>query len=63
MKNVIKNSKVDIFDIMKMVSINPVKYVNIFDKKGSIAVNNDADLLVIDDAFNLIETIVRGSIY
>lgn len=62
-KNVIKHSKVDIFDIMKMASINPAKYVNVFDKKGSIAVNKDADLLVIDDNFNLIETIVRGSIY
>ena len=62
-KNVIKHSKVDIFDIMKMASINPAKYINVFDKKGSIAVNKDADLLVIDDNFNLIETIVRGSIY
>ena len=62
-KNVIKHSKVDIFYIMKMASINPAKYVNIFDKKGSIAVKKDADLLVIDEEFNLIETIVRGSIY
>ncbi|MDV4152026.1 N-acetylglucosamine-6-phosphate deacetylase [Clostridium sp. AL.422] len=61
-KNVIKHSKVDIFDIMKMASINPAKYVNVYDKKGSIAVNKDADLLVIDEEFNLIETIVRGSI-
>ncbi|WP_288222098.1 N-acetylglucosamine-6-phosphate deacetylase [uncultured Clostridium sp.] len=62
-KNVIKHSKVNIFDVMKMASINPAKYVNIFDKKGSIAVNKDADLLVIDDDFNLIETIVRGKVY
>lgn len=62
-KNVIKHSKVDIFDIMKMSSINPAKYINVFDKKGSIDINKDADLLVIDDDFNLIETIVRGSIY
>jgi N-acetylglucosamine-6-phosphate deacetylase len=41
---------------MKMSSINQEKYGNVFDKKGSIAVNTDAD-------FNLIETIVRGSIY
>lgn len=62
-KNVIKHSKVDIFDIMKMASINPAKYINLYDKKGSIDINKDADLLVIDDEFNLIETIVRGSIY
>ena len=62
-KNVIKHSKVDIFDIMKMASINPAKYVNIYNKKGSIAVNKDADLLVIDNNFNILTTIVRGNIY
>lgn len=62
-KNIIKHSKVDIFDIMKMASINPAKYVNVFDRKGSIAINKDADLLVIDDEFNLIDTIIRGEIY
>ena len=62
-KNVIKHSKVDIFDIMKMASINPAKYVNVFDKKGSIDINKDADLLVVDDEFNLIQTILKGSIY
>ena len=62
-KNVIKHSKVDIFDIMKMASINPAKYINVFDKKGSIDVNKDADLLVIDDEFNIVETIVRGRLY
>ncbi|WP_066890407.1 N-acetylglucosamine-6-phosphate deacetylase [Clostridium nigeriense] len=62
-KNVIKHSKVDLFDIMKMASINPAKYINVYDEKGSIAVNKDADLLVIDDDFNLIETIVRGKVY
>lgn len=62
-KNVIKHSKVDIFDIMKMASINPAKYINIYDKKGSIDINKDADLLVIDEEFNLIEIIVRGRIY
>ena len=62
-KNVIKHSKVDVFDIMKMASINPAKYVNVFDKKGSIEVNKDADLLVVDSDFNLIETIVRGNKY
>lgn len=62
-KNIIKHSKVDIFDIIKMASINPAKYINVFDRKGSIAVNKDADLLIIDNDFNLIYTIIRGEIY
>jgi N-acetylglucosamine-6-phosphate deacetylase len=62
-KNIVKHSKVDMFDIMKMASINPAKYVNVFDRKGSIDVNKDADLLVVDDKFNLIDTIIRGEVY
>lgn len=62
-KNVVKHSKVDLFDIMKMASINPAKYINVFDRKGSIAVNKDADLLIIDDEFNIIDTVIRGRIY
>ncbi|MDZ7543067.1 amidohydrolase family protein, partial [Clostridium perfringens] len=57
------HSKGDIFDIVKMASINPAKYINVFDRKGSIAVNKDADLLVIDDEFNIIDTVIRGKIY
>lgn len=48
---------------MKMASINPVKHINVYDKKGSIDINKDADLLVVYNDFNLIETIVRGKIY
>ena len=62
-KNVIKHSKVTIFDVIKMTSANPAKYINVFDKKGSIDINKDADLLVIDNDFNIIDTIVRGKVY
>ena len=46
-----------------MTSANPAKYINVFDKKGSIDINKDADLLVIDNDFNIIDTIVRGKVY
>lgn len=62
-KNVVKNSRVDIFDIMKMTSINPAKYINVFNKKGSIDINKDADLLIVDNEFNIVDTIVRGILY
>lgn len=59
-KNMKKHSKVNMFDIIKMTSINPAKYINVFDRKGTIAKGKDADLLVIDDEFNIIDTYCKG---
>ena len=49
-----------LLDIIKMASVNPAKYFNLYDKKGSIAVGKDADLLIVDSQWNVIKTIVEG---
>lgn len=59
-KNVIRNIDVSIGDIVKMASENPAKYINVYDKKGSIEKGKDADLLVIDCDFNLKDVYVKG---
>lgn len=48
--------------IIEMASINPAKQLNIFDKKGSILVNKDADLLIVDNDLRIKYTICRGAI-
>ncbi|WP_062049466.1 N-acetylglucosamine-6-phosphate deacetylase [Bacillus sp. JCM 19034] len=48
--------------IIKMTATNPAKQLGVFDRKGSIAIGKDADFLLIDDQFNLIYTICRGTI-
>lgn len=49
-------------DIIKMASVNPAKQLGMFDKKGSIVIGKDADVLLVDDELNLELTICRGVI-
>ncbi len=49
-------------DIIKMASENPAKQIGIFERKGSITEGKDADLLIVDEKFNIIYTICRGEI-
>lgn len=59
-KNVVKNVNASIGDIVKMAAENPAKYIGIDKYKGTIEPGKDADLIVIDDKWNLIDTYVRG---
>lgn len=49
-------------DIIKMTATNIAKQLRIDDKKGSIAVEKDADILVVDSNLNIKLTICRGQI-
>ena len=40
-------------DAVKCATINPAKRIGVADRKGSIAEGKDADLVVVDDAFNI----------
>ncbi|WP_047980197.1 N-acetylglucosamine-6-phosphate deacetylase [Ornithinibacillus contaminans] len=60
--NMLAIEDVTLADIVKMASSNPAKQVGIFDRKGSIAVGKDADLLLVDDQLNLTYTICRGEV-
>ena len=51
---------VSLRNIIEMTSVNPAKQLGIFDKKASIAVGKDADVLLVDDELNLKYTICRG---
>ncbi len=44
----------------KMASYNPAKTLGIADKKGSIAENKTADLIILDKNLNLKQVILRG---
>lgn len=49
-------------DVVKMASSNPAKQINVYDRKGSIAVGKDADILLVDDDLNIKYTFCRGEI-
>ncbi len=57
MKNL---AELPLYEAVKMVSETPAAYFGIFDKKGSIAVGKDADLVVFDEDINVESVYVMG---
>lgn len=55
-----KLADVPLCDAVKMMTIVPARFVKIDNKKGSIALSKDADLVVFDDNINVSMTIVEG---
>lgn len=47
-------------DAFKMASINPARVIGLDNFKGSIREGKDADFIITDKNFNLINTIIRG---
>ena len=60
-RNIIANVHPTVPDVIKMTAENPAKLIGIFDRKGSIAVDKDADLLVVDTDFELQAVFCNGS--
>ena len=55
LKNIIKYTKLDLSNAVKMVTENPAKALGVFDRIGSIKVGKNADLVVLDEKFNVVE--------
>lgn len=52
----------DFTNLMYMSSINCAKQLSVFDRKGSIAINKDADLVILNENVDVLLTICRGKI-
>lgn len=48
--------------ILPMATINPARLAGVSQTKGSLAPGKDADLVVIDDEYNVVFSMVRGKI-
>lgn len=53
---------ISFIDAVDCATINPARCLGVDDRKGSIEVGKDADLIVVDDNFNVYMTICRGKI-
>lgn len=62
LKHFMEQTKCNLAQAIKLATENPAKKLGIFANKGSIALGKDADLVVLDDAFNVVMTVVRGEI-
>ncbi|KKI93527.1 N-acetylglucosamine-6-phosphate deacetylase [Bacillus sp. SA1-12] len=61
-KNIQKFAQCDIKSSIKMASENPAKQLNVFDRKGSISVGKDADIVVLDEQMDVYMTLCKGKV-
>ncbi|MDF2940042.1 MAG: N-acetylglucosamine-6-phosphate deacetylase [Gammaproteobacteria bacterium] len=61
-KNMLRFSQCTMQDIIKMVSSNPAKALHIFDQKGSIAIGKVADLVVLNEEYQVVATLRQGKL-
>ncbi|MGM9926283.1 MAG: N-acetylglucosamine-6-phosphate deacetylase [Bacillus sp. (in: firmicutes)] len=61
-KNMLAFTSLELQDIVKLASVNPAKQAHVYDRKGSITIGKDADIVVLDSDMNIELTICRGQI-
>jgi len=49
-------------NIWQTASLNPARVANVTDRKGSITIGKDADLVLVDDDLNVFMTVVEGRV-
>jgi len=60
--NVYTNSSIPLWECVNGASLNPATTIGVADKKGSIEVGKDADIIITDNEFNVQKTIIGGEI-
>ena len=60
--NVYNNSSIPLWECVNCASLNPATVIGIADKKGSLDVGKDADIVICDNEFNVNKTIIKGEI-
>jgi len=60
--NMLRNSDLEIYEVVAMATLNPAKVINMDNKKGSLEVGLDADIVIFDENIDAITTIVEGKI-
>jgi N-acetylglucosamine-6-phosphate deacetylase len=58
----LNNSDLEIYEAVAMASTVPAKVIHMEDKKGSLEVGKDADIVIFDGDIDVFFTIVEGEI-
>lgn len=58
--NVYNNSSVPLHECVNCAALNPATTIGVADRKGSIEVGKDADIVILDNEFNVKKTIIGG---
>ena len=59
---VYKRSGIPLYECVNCASLNPATTLGIEDRKGSLEVGKDADILILDENFKVMKTIIGGKI-
>ncbi|NLM37221.1 MAG: N-acetylglucosamine-6-phosphate deacetylase [Firmicutes bacterium] len=60
LRNFYRNTGLPLAEVVKMATLNPARILRLAGRKGRIAPGNDADLVLWDEDFNVLKTIVAG---
>ncbi len=60
--NVYKNSAIPLWECVNCASLNPAVAIGVQDKKGSIEVGKEADIVILNNEFDVLKTIKKGEI-
>jgi len=58
--NVYTNSNIPLYECVNCASLNPATAMGIADRKGSLEIGKDADIVITDNNFEVQKTIIRG---
>ncbi len=58
--NVYTNSDIPLYECVNCASLNPATVLGIDDRKGSIEIGKDADIIITDGEFNVQRTVIGG---
>ena len=61
-KNVRDNTDMPFWKVVAAASLNPAKAIGVEDRKGSLEAGKDADIIITDDDFNIVKTIIGGKV-
>lgn len=62
LKNIIENTDLNFSEAANMLSQNPANLLGLGERKGSISIGKDADLVILDDEYDVKRTIRGGDI-
>ncbi len=60
--NVYKNANIPLYECVNCASLNPAKAIGVSDRKGSLEIGKDADIVITDEQFEIKKTIIGGNI-
>lgn len=61
-RNMIKMADVPLLDAVKMMSSTPARIMNVHERKGSLTVGKEADIVIFDEDIKIRKTIIMGKV-